>query len=337
MASNRGNSRLWMVFGWLCVLAGLAVGFWWYWHLPTTGKGGLVLAVGATLMPLFWEKVGVVGKMAWIAMLFLLLAVEYRAIDKDHEDSAKAQREELNSIGEGFKGVLTEQQNNFSTLAKSSQENFRQLIESEQRHFERMMTNSLNAQKQEREAFARVIQQENDMLARQSNTLGFLTGKLIPATDQTPGKPCIGENDTDTVVILGNNRIVAHKFPRTILQVCMDAVITADKAKDGTLLIGLNLRTEDDRVSIHLDDSGLWANPRYGLVVRKPDLSTLVVVNERWEELLNIRYLNPNAIRINPTVLPIRGRTYRLPNISGCSNTDYPEAQLITDIMFSCF
>jgi hypothetical protein len=83
--------RKFSILGWLGVLFGLGVGSWWQWHLPTVGKAGLALAIGATLMPLIWEKAGVVCKMTWIAMLFVLLSVEYRAIDRDHDDAVKQQ------------------------------------------------------------------------------------------------------------------------------------------------------------------------------------------------------------------------------------------------------
>ena len=54
--------RVWRVLSWVAALGFLGLGTWWMFYLPTVGKGGIVLAVGATLMPLFWEKTGVVGK-----------------------------------------------------------------------------------------------------------------------------------------------------------------------------------------------------------------------------------------------------------------------------------
>ena len=61
-------------------------------------------------MPLFWEKIGVFGKMSWIAMLFLLLGVEYRAIDKEHRVNEITQQSTLKTIRAGFQQVLTDQQ-----------------------------------------------------------------------------------------------------------------------------------------------------------------------------------------------------------------------------------
>jgi hypothetical protein len=106
------------------VLGLLGVATWWLFHLPTVGKGGLFLAAGATLMPLFWEKVEVAGKMSWIAMLFVLLAVEYRAIDDEHHKNEEAQKAALTAIGNGFTGLLQQSQQQFETTVAQQQADF---------------------------------------------------------------------------------------------------------------------------------------------------------------------------------------------------------------------
>jgi hypothetical protein len=132
---SESTPRVWSLLSWLFVLALLGLGVWWLFSLPTVGKGGLFLALGAVLMPLFWEKIGVAGKMSWIAMLFVLLAVEYRAIDKEHRDNIEAQKQ----IGEGFKNVLTDQQEKFSTLIQQSQTQFQETVQKQQEQFRAML------------------------------------------------------------------------------------------------------------------------------------------------------------------------------------------------------
>ena len=58
-------------------------------------------------MPLFWDKVGIVARMSWIAMLFLLLAVEYRAIDKDRADFAKDEARRRQEENQKFADIGT--------------------------------------------------------------------------------------------------------------------------------------------------------------------------------------------------------------------------------------
>jgi hypothetical protein len=117
--------RLWVGTSWLSVLSGGGVGMWWFLHTPTVGKGGLLLAMGATVLPLFWEKVGVVAKMSWIGMLFILLFVEYRAIDKDRRDNEIEHELSLERIGKGFAEVTKEQQDSFKRLVEQSNKEFK--------------------------------------------------------------------------------------------------------------------------------------------------------------------------------------------------------------------
>jgi hypothetical protein len=121
-------SRVWRMLSGLVVLAFVSCAVWWLFYIPSVGKGGLLLAVGATLMPLFWEKVGVIGKMFWIAMLFALLAIEYRAIDKDRMDGAAAENQrrtaenaEFQKIADGLTTSIRQSQEQFvATMDKSN-------------------------------------------------------------------------------------------------------------------------------------------------------------------------------------------------------------------------
>ena len=117
---SKSALRVWGKLSWLCVLALLLLGIWWMFHLPTVGKGGLFLAVGATLMPLFWEKVGTIARMSWIAMLFLLLAVEYRAIDKDRADFARDEVCRRHEENQKFSDIGTAITNNVQKLLNHS-------------------------------------------------------------------------------------------------------------------------------------------------------------------------------------------------------------------------
>jgi hypothetical protein len=121
---SKSKPRVWGMLSWLCVLALFVLGIWWMFHLPTVGKGGLFLAVGATLMPLFWEKVGTIARMSWIAMLFLLLAVEYRAIDKDRADFARDEAYRRQEESQKFSGIGTTITNNVQKLLDHSDSEF---------------------------------------------------------------------------------------------------------------------------------------------------------------------------------------------------------------------
>ncbi len=127
---SKSSLRVLGIFYWLCLLA-LLLGIWWMFHLPNIGKGGLFLAVGATLMPLFWEKVGTIARTFWIAMLFLLLAVEYRAIDKDRADFAR---------DETYRGQ--EENKKFSKIGITITNNVQKLLDHSDSEFAKTMARS---------------------------------------------------------------------------------------------------------------------------------------------------------------------------------------------------
>lgn len=104
-------------------------------RVPTVGKGGLLLAMGAVLLPLFWEKIGTALRMLWILMLFVLLAAEYRAIEKDQREKAEAQKKELEALGNGFTNVLASQQRAFSDLIEQSRSQFTAIVKKESSQF----------------------------------------------------------------------------------------------------------------------------------------------------------------------------------------------------------
>ena len=86
MEIKRFVKKLALIGGWAMVAVCLPWGLWWYCHIPTPGKGGLLLAFVATVMPLVWEDVREFGRAGLILTLVVLFAVEYRAVDKEHKD-----------------------------------------------------------------------------------------------------------------------------------------------------------------------------------------------------------------------------------------------------------
>lgn len=85
---KRRPSDGWLVAGWIIVGVSLPWGAWLYWHIPTPGKAGMLLALVATILPLVWEDVRAFCRAGLILALVLLVAVEYRAINNEHQQAA---------------------------------------------------------------------------------------------------------------------------------------------------------------------------------------------------------------------------------------------------------
>jgi hypothetical protein len=295
---SEGELRMWRRCSWAALVFFLGFGAWWSFRLPTVGKGGLLLAMGATLMPLFWDKITAVGKMFWIGMLFVLLSVEYRAIDNDREKSEAAQRKELEEIGKGFQGVLTQQQTNFTTLMQTSQANFKTLIESEQVNFEKMLANSRKAQQRENVNFSDVLNREQALFKSTAELFESLNGQLIPANEPTPKTIC-GTPPTGTyIAVVDGSGYMFTRFPHVVLMLHQQKAIWLDKKPDGSIALFMDVRDKDGTIGIRIDKDGFFIHPKVALYARRPDKSTILIQNEKGEDVLLVKYVNPQAFLV---------------------------------------
>jgi hypothetical protein len=290
--------RMWERLSWSAVVVFSGVGIWWSFRLPTVGKGGLLLAMGATLMPLFLDKIASIGKMAWIAMLFILLSVEYRAIDSDREKNEETQRKELTKIGEGFQGVLTQQQSNFTALMQTSQTNFKTLIESEQVNFERMLANSRKAEQRENANFSDVLNREEALFKSTEELFESLNGQLIPANDPTPKTGCGTLPKGNYIAVVDGGGYMFTRFPHVVVSLHRQKAIWLDKKPDGSVALFMDVRGADGAIAIRIDKDGFFINPKAALYVRRPDKSTILIQNEKGDDVLVVKYVNPEAFLV---------------------------------------
>lgn len=84
-------------------------------------------------------------------------------------------------------------------------------------------------------------------------------------------------------------------FPRTVVAIQdVGSAITLDRANDGSIGVVMDIRSRDRRIIARLSPNGFVVNKNNFLEMRK-DRSSLIVVDEYGNEVLNARYLNPNA------------------------------------------
>ncbi|MBS0220064.1 MAG: hypothetical protein JSR91_04900 [Proteobacteria bacterium] len=123
-------------------------------------------------------------------------------------------------------------------------------------------------------------------------------GTLIPADVVTPALPQGCSPPADSLIILfGNNVSWVTKFPHTALTMGGLPLFELQKGERGTLVVGL-LRIFDDQDEIiaRIDRNGFWVKNTSRK--KRPDTHTLVVFDRRDEEVLRIRFLNPNVVSV---------------------------------------
>lgn len=277
------NSR-WRLRGWIFVGCFIFIGVCWNIWLPSAGKGGLLLAVGATLMPLFWEKATVFGKMFWIVMLFVLLAVEYRAIDKEHRDGEVAQRKALATMAEGFQSVI-----------KTDQDDFKEALRTETGRSTR-----------ESQQFSKLLERQQKAFDRQEQLAKSLRGRLLPGNE--PVTRMCGRIPIGAVVLLyGTDGSLIRNFPHLVLvSEQFGPVISLNRSADGSITVFLDIRDSDRKIIARLDQDGFVVNRNNFLEMRR-DKSHLEVLDEYGDDVLSVDYMNLKNIRLNATIkLPKR-------------------------------
>jgi hypothetical protein len=239
-------------------------------------------------MPLVWEKSLPLVRSIWIFSLFLFFFVEYRAIDKAAQESARNEAELLQVEHESFQKILDQGQRNFESG-----------MSQERADFLRMMNNFSSSQIQEREQFSGVLEEERRLFARQEQLAQALNGRLYPASDPTPANICREIPQGAVILFLGDNAFVIWKFPHIVLHSrSLGPLVTLDRAPDGSITVLADVRSRDGRIIARMDQSGFVVN-RNNLLEIQETRSALSVVDEYGTEVLDARYLNPQAFKLS--------------------------------------
>jgi len=130
-----------------------------------------------------------------------------------------------------------------------------------------------------------------------------LKGKLYPANDPMPNHRCGPIEPNDLVIFIGSNTFIAHKFPQTILEIKGKKILAVDKGVDGSVVVSLDVLSRDGRIIARLRDGEFIINPQNYLdAIPRKDRSSLTVTDQNGTQVLDMRYINSQAIKIN-TVL----------------------------------
>jgi hypothetical protein len=272
--------------------------YWWYWHIPVPSKAVLWLAGAAVVMAL-WEM-RPIHKAGYLLLVIWLMFIENRAVDKDREATAKAQGEAINQIGQGFTRVLTEQQTSFAKTFQDNQTNFSKVLAEQQSGFHTMLANALETQRKQNEQFAKVLDKERELFSAQQQLFPALNGQLIATDDASPDTMC-GKLDKDQyLVALHQSGFVFKQLPHTIVMKQMaDKVIWLEQKIDGTLILYMNIVSDDGRIAVRLDKDGFYVNPRSTFIARRPDISTILIQDDFGHDLVKVRYANPKTFVIS--------------------------------------
>jgi hypothetical protein len=127
-----------------------------------------------------------------------------------------------------------------------------------------------------------------------------MSGFLLPANDPTPPiSPSVPTNAM--IIFLGNQVHFTESFPHIVIAYgtpdTMRPIVTLFTNKIG-IAVSASFFGDNGNVVCVLESNRFIVNPSNYLLKESPDKSTLIVRDQKNIEVLNIRFLNPHAIRL---------------------------------------
>ena len=259
-----------------------------------------ILAVLGVLVPLFrsWEKIGRGEKAIWTLLMFLFVGLEIRTLyldrDEHDRDQAQARCEQL----ESFKQIAT----TLGTAITTSQTQFNATMEKfssdeliRQQQFDATMRAFSHTESTNQVRFDKLINHEEKIA-------DSLNGALSPGNDPAPGLATrCGYATNDTVIIYGkgDRALITEAMPVTLVRSQSRGILlTMSRLPNGNIALTGDVRGKDGKILVRLDSRGYVINHSGFLEVNK-DQHSLLVTDDYGDEVLNLRYINPQVIRVS--------------------------------------
>jgi len=288
--SERAWKHVAMATGLFLLFSGTCL--WWLFRTPSLGYAIGFLAVVAAVMAALMENLGAMARFAWIILLFGFLWIETRAIDDDKQKATK-------ELTEHFGSLSGQAEQNLKNILDAENKNFRDVLSNQERNSSATLRQLLNQQKEQNREFNAILAKQQQLFEHEDQLAESLNGRLVPASETTPENTCPAAQGDSVLLFLGEaadqNTVRVTHFPRTVVAIQdVGPVITLDRATDGSIGVAMDIRSKDRRIVVRLNPNGFVVNKNNFLEVHK-DKSSLVIVDEYGNEVLNAHYLNRQA------------------------------------------
>lgn len=171
-------------------------------------------------------------------------------------------------------------------------------------------TFTINCQGITKEQGAEILKTLNKIIETERQGLTQLKGRLMPASDPTPPNSCaVAKGEVIVFVGLNGNAVKVRKFPHVILALrSVGPALSVDRDKDESVDILMDVKSTDGKIIARLNRDGFVINQNNFLEMKRPDKHSLIVVDQYGTEVLNVRYLNRQAIKLTALLnYPERG------------------------------
>jgi hypothetical protein len=127
------------------------------------------------------------------------------------------------------------------------------------------------------------------------------TPKLFAGNDTDPAHlTCRMPPDGAMKIFIGSNMAWSTRFPHTVLRMGGTDMLVVDRDADGSLTIKtLRVFDANGELLARFDDGIIWSNVE--IRTARPDKSTLAIFDKADEEIMRIRFMNPQSLKITGT------------------------------------
>ncbi len=122
-----------------------------------------------------------------------------------------------------------------------------------------------------------------------------LSGILTPDNKSTPAIDHPIPEDA-FIILLGNGVAYTKSFPHTVIRVKNKDVLVINKINE-RMSITAKLFGKDGRIVAELKDNKFNINPNNYYKIDRPNYYTLIVYDQEDNQVLNVEYMNQNAIK----------------------------------------
>jgi hypothetical protein len=122
-------------------------------------------------------------------------------------------------------------------------------------------------------------------------------GELVPGDEASPPLPKNASKSTITLMLGDDLRVLAAQSENHVFSK-QGAPFLSIGIKNDAMRISASIVDSDNKNIVRIINNEFQANPERAFNPKQPDRHSLVVRDSKGVEVLNIRYLNPKAMRI---------------------------------------
>ncbi len=134
---------------------------------------------------------------------------------------------------------------------------------------------------------------------QEQQELSLAYGKLYPIDEPVPNDACSEFNEEFLRVFLGPIVGVSVSYPRTIIRIRKNDILSFEKNSDGSISVSLDIKNSDGKLIVRIRNGEFKVSELYSFDIKRPDRSRLKIFDDKGTAVLDLDFFNPRAMKIS--------------------------------------